>query len=370
MKTLIRILIILVVALVLLGAIMVFTSSDTYSMTKYNNYYSMFKSHIIKVILALFAIVLFSFIPYDLYRKYSKQMMLSGLILLIATLIFAPKVKGAARWLDLGFFSFQPSEAVKILLIIHLSVLIERKGELIANFRRGFVYALIWIGLVCGLIILQPNVSTSLIIAFTSFVLLYVGGASFRHIAGILSIGIFFVGSAVILYKHSRERLFDYVNSLMTGSDINIQVMQAKIALGSGGLKGLGFGRSRQSDLFLPESYGDFIFSIIGEETGFIGTALILFTYFTLFIICLVIAKKAQDKFGQLLVFGLGFNILISAFINAAVVTGLFPTTGITLPFVSFGGTSVVFMGISIGIIINIAYQTMQTEKLKLAQVG
>jgi cell division protein FtsW len=156
----------------------------------------------------------------------------------------------------------------------------------------------------------------------------------------------------------------------MTGSDINIQVTQAKIALGSGGLKGLGFGHSRQSDLFLPESYGDFIFSIIGEETGFIGTALILFTYLALFVICLIIAKKAQDKFGQLLVFGLGFNILVSAFINAAVVTGLFPTTGITLPFISFGGTSVVFMGVSIGIIINVAYQTMQTEKLKLAQVG
>ncbi|AFN73558.1 Cell division membrane protein FtsW [Melioribacter roseus P3M-2] len=370
MKTLLKILIILVIALVLLGAIMVFTASGTYSMTRYNDYYSMFKSHILKVVLALFAIAAFALTPYDLFRKYSKYMMISGLVLLIATLIFAPKVKGAARWLDLGLLSFQPSEAVKILLIIHLSALIERKGELIADFKKGFAYALVWIGLVCGLIILQPNVSTSLIIAFTSFVLLYVGGASLRHISGILSVGIFFVGSAVMLYKHSRERLFDYINSLMTGSDINIQVTQAKIALGSGGLKGLGFGHSRQSDLFLPESYGDFIFSIIGEETGFIGTALILFTYLALFVICLIIAKKAQDKFGQLLVFGLGFNILVSAFINAAVVTGLFPTTGITLPFISFGGTSVVFMGVSIGIIINVAYQTMQTEKLKLAQVG
>lgn len=157
---------------------------------------------------------------------------------------------------------------------------------------------------------------------------------------------------------------------MVTGSDINIQVKQAKIALGSGGLTGLGLGQSRQSDLFLPESFGDFIFSILGEELGFIGAASVLICYLLLFVFCLIIAKKSQDRFGQLLVFGLSFNIIISAMINAGVVTGLLPTTGITLPFISFGGTSIIILGISVGIIINVARVTLKTEDLRIAQVG
>jgi cell division protein FtsW len=156
----------------------------------------------------------------------------------------------------------------------------------------------------------------------------------------------------------------------MSGGDINIQVKQAKIALGSGGLLGVGLGHSRQSDLFLPESYGDFIFSIFGEELGFAGAVILLFVFLLLFATCLVVAKKAQDPFGKLLVLGLGFNIIISAFINAAVVTGLIPTTGITLPFISFGGTSIILFAVSIGIIINVGRQTVKTTELKIAQVG
>lgn len=133
---------------------------------------------------------------------------------------------------------------------------------------------------------------------------------------------------------------------------------------------GIGLGHSRQSDLFLPESYGDFIFSILGEELGLAGTITVLFAYLFLFVICLIIAKKSQDKFGQLLVFGLGFNILLSAFINAGVVTGLLPTTGITLPFISFGGTSIILFAVSAGIIVNVALESFKTEELKIAQVG
>jgi cell division protein FtsW len=205
----------------------------------------------------------------------------------------------------------------------------------------------------------------------TSFAVLYVGGAKVKHISAIIFPAIGLLGSVIMIFKHSRERVLTFINSLLTGNDINIQVKQAKIALGSGGFTGLGLGHSRQSDLFLPESYGDFIFSILGEELGFVGTVAVLFLYLFLFAICLVIAKKAKDRFGQLLVFGLAFNILISAFINAGVVTGLFPTTGITLPFISFGGTSIMIFGVSVGIIVNIARQTVKTEELRMvAQAG
>lgn len=370
MKLYLKILIILVFGLMLLGSIMVFTASGTYSLSKFDNIYTLFKSHLWKVFIAIGLMIYFAGFQYDRYRKISKWALIGIIVVLVFTLIIAPKVKGAARWIDLGFLKFQPSEAAKVLLIIHLAVMIEKLGYKIKDFKEGFIFPLIWIAIICGLVIIQPNVSTSMIIALTSFALLYVGGARLKHILLIFLTAGSAVGSIVMFFSHSRERVITYINSLLTGSDINIQVTQAKIALGSGGLTGIGIGQSRQSDLFLPESYGDFIFSILGEELGFVGAATVLTCYLLLFLFCLVIAKKSQDKFGQLLVFGLSFNIMLSAMINAGVVTGLLPTTGITLPFISFGGTSIIILGISIGIIINVARITMKTEELRIAQVG
>jgi cell division protein FtsW len=370
MNTLLKILIVLVVAMIALGAIMVLTASGTYSMSKFNSLYFLFKSHLWKVVAAIVAMIICAYIPYDKYRNYSKKLLFLIIAALVLTFIIGAKVKGAQRWIDFGFFQFQPSEAAKVILIMHIALMIERMGEDLHDFKKGFIFPLIWVGIISGLVLIQPNVSTSLIIAITSFGILFAAGARIRHIAAII-VPVFGVLSVVIMiFKHSRERVLTYVESLLNGGDINLQVKQAKIALGSGGIVGIGLGHSRQSDLFLPESYGDFIFSILGEELGFAGTVTILFLFLVLFATCLIIAKKAQDKFGQLLVLGLGFNIIVSAFINACVVTGLIPTTGITLPFISFGGTSIILFAISIGIIVNVGRQTVKTTELKIAQVG
>jgi cell division protein FtsW len=156
-----------------------------------------------------------------------------------------------------------------------------------------------------------------------------------------------------------------FISSMHTGRDINIQVKQAVLGLGSGGLLGVGIGHSRQSNLFLPEAYGDFIFAIFGEETGFVGSIILLICFLSLFVAGLLVAKKTQDNFGQLMAFGIIFSIILYAFVNVAVSIGLVPTTGIPLPFISYGGTSLIFMCISIGILINIAL----SNNLK-AQVG
>jgi cell division protein FtsW len=158
-----------------------------------------------------------------------------------------------------------------------------------------------------------------------------------------------------MLFNHSRNRILTFITSLHTGGDINIQVKQAVLGLGSGGLLGVGIGHSRQSNLFLPEAYGDFIFAIFGEEMGFIGSIILLLCFLSLFIAGLIVAKKTKDSFGQLLAFGIMFSIIMYAFVNVAVSIGLVPTTGIPLPFISYGGTSLIFMCISIGIMINIA---------------
>jgi cell division protein FtsW len=380
MNGLYKTVIILVVAFMMLGAIIVFTASGTYSDQRFESIYHMFAQHLWKVIAAGFCIWLFSLIPNELYKQHSKKLIFAIIGVLILTLFFAPKVKGATRFIDLGVIQFQPSELAKLILIIHLANMVEKLGDKISDFKNGFMFALIWIVLISGLVLIQPNVSTSFIIAITGFTVLYVGGVKFKHIFFTFLTAGGVIGTVMMAFPHSRQRIFTFMNSVITGEEINKQVMQAKIALGSGGWFGVGLGESRQSDLFLPESYGDFIFSILGEELGFAGTVSVLFFYLALFIICLIIAKKIKgknefqitghQKFGQLLVFGLAFNILLSGFINAGVVTGLLPTTGITLPFISFGGTSILLFGVSIGIIVNVAKQTLKTENSKMAQLG
>lgn len=370
MNTLVKIVIVLAVGMIALGAIMVLTASGTYSMSKFNSLYFLFKSHLWKVVAAIIAMIICAYIPYDKYRANTKKLLFLIIAFLVLTLIIGAKVKGAQRWIDFGFFQFQPSEAAKVILIMHLALMIEKMGDDLLDFKKGFMFPLIWIGIVSILVLVQPNLSTGLIIAITSFALLFAAGARMKHIFAIVAPALGIISLLILIFKHSRERIFTFIQSLINGGDINLQVKQAKIALGSGGILGIGLGHSRQSDLFLPESYGDFIFSILGEELGFVGTVSILFLFLVLFITCLIIAKKAQDKFGQLLVLGLGFNIIVSAFINACVVTGLVPTTGITLPFISFGGTSIILFAVSIGIVVNVARQTVKTTELKIAQVG
>ncbi|MDR3668430.1 MAG: FtsW/RodA/SpoVE family cell cycle protein [Ignavibacteriaceae bacterium] len=352
-------------AMMLMGTIIVMSASSTYSVFKFDSLFHLTNSHIAKVVLGLILMVVFSMIPYKFYKKYSKQAIIGITLLLLATLIFAPNIKGAGRWINLGVISFQPADAAKLILIIHLAFLIEAKNELITNFKEGYLYLFVWTILISGLILIQPNVSNGLLVLATSLAILFVGGAKFKHIISSFLFFILFGGTAAMLFTHSRNRILTFVTSMHTGGDINIQVKQAILGLGSGGLLGVGIGHSRQSNLFLPEAYGDFIFAIFGEEMGFIGSIILLLCFLLLFIAGLLIAKKTKDSFGQLLAFGIIFSIIIYAFVNVAVSVGLVPTTGIPLPFISYGGTSLIFMCISIGILINIAL----SNNLK-AQVG
>jgi len=190
-----------------------------------------------------------------------------------------------------------------------------------------------------------------------------VGGAKLTHIISTSFITMFSALSVAMLFSHSRERILSFINSVQHGGDLNFQVKQALYGLGSGGLTGVGIGHSNQSNLFLPESYGDFIFAILGEETGFIGAVIVLLAFLFLFIAGLYISKKAKDKFGQMLGFGISFSILTYALVNASVAIGLIPTTGLPLPFISYGGTSMILMCMSVGILVNIAVTNSISNK-------
>jgi len=363
-----RTIMITIISFMIVGSALVLSASSLFSLLKFDSYYHLFISHIVKVILAVGALCVFALIPYDVYKDHTKKAIFVVVGLLILTLFIAPSVKGAGRWINLRVFSFQPAEIAKFVLIMHLAYLIESKGEDIRNYKKGFIYALIWVFIIAALIVIQPNVSTSVIIIIVSFTMLFVGKAKLLHIASTLIVVGFVAGVVAWNMPHSHKRIEAFINSHETGQQINTQVLQAKIALGSGGILGRGIGHSRQSDLFLPESYSDFIFSILGEEVGFIGAAAVIVFYLVIFVFGVLIAKKAKDKFGQLLAFGISFMIILSAFINAAVVTGLFPTTGIPLPFISYGGTSIIFTCAAAGIIINIGMVTYK-DSVKRASV-
>jgi len=364
-KNISKILLLLVSLLIILGMGLVLTASSTYSQLKFDSVYHLFNSHLVRVLMAFFALIIFAKIPYTFYKKHTKKIISVVVFLLLFTFIVATRVKGASRWLNFYLFSVQPSEIAKIALLMHLSYMIEKKEDLIKDFKKGYVFLLFWILLVSALVLIQPNVSTSIIIIVLSFTLLYVGGARFKHIISTIGILVIVGGAVIMIFPHSRERVLSFFNALLNGTDINIQVTQAKIGLGSGGWLGVGLGKSGQADLFLPEAYGDFIFSVLGEQLGFIGSFFVLSIYMMIFLIGIYIAKNAVDDFGQLLAFGLAFNIVISAFINASVVIGLLPTTGITLPFISYGGTSITFMCASIGIILNISKHSIRKNLIR-----
>jgi len=345
-----------VFALMLLGLTMVMSASSTYSVFKFDNVFYLFNSHLFKVFLGIGAIILFAFIPYEYYRRLSKPVIIVTTILLIVTLFFAPDIKGAGRWLNLGIFSIQPADIAKLVLIIHLAVLLEAKANLIDNYKNGFMYFFIWILLISGLIMLQPNISSGIMLIFISLTVIYAGGAKFKHIFVSMIISGLVIGTAAMIFPHSRSRIFSYVSSFSGGGDLNFQVKQALYSLGSGGIFGVGIGNSMQSNLFLPEAYGDFIFAILGEEFGLIGSIAVLLAYLVFMVCGILVAKKSKDMFGQLLAFGITISIVLYAFVNVAVTTGVFPTTGLPLPFISYGGTSLIFLCISVGILINIAF--------------
>jgi len=343
-------------ALMLLGLTIVMSASSTYSVFKFDSVFYLFNSHLFKVFLGIGAIILFAFIPYEYYRRLSKPAIIVTTILLVVTLFFAHDIKGAGRWLNFGFISIQPADIAKLVLIIHLAVLLEAKANIIDNYRHGFLYFFIWIIVISGLILLQPNISSGVMLIFISLTLIYVGGAKLKHILVSMLLSGLVIGAAAMIFPHSRSRIFTFVNSIINGGDLNFQVKQALYSLGSGGIFGVGIGSSMQSNLFLPEAYGDFIFAILGEELGLIGSVAVLLAYIVLLVSGILVAKKTKDTFGQLLAFGITISIVFYAFVNVAVTTGVLPTTGLPLPFISYGGTSLIFLCIGVGILINIAF--------------
>ncbi len=354
MKNLDKILLATVIILTGIGLVLIFSASTSLAMINNKNLTHYFY-HQLKVI--LFALGVFAagiLIPYEFYKKYSIFFMFIILLLLILVL-FTNSKNGASRWFNILGQSIQPTEIAKLALVFHISRLIVRQDERIKNFKKLLI-PVVWIALVSGLTAFQPNYSNAIIIGFSGSVLLYVGGAKKRHLFAILLVGGIFISVAMWFTPHSHARIAGWLGMNETEhlAAPNEQVEEALIGIGSGGLTGVGIGKSEQANLFLAEAYSDFIFAILGEELGFIGSVVVSSLYILFFLLSLLSMQHIEDKYGGLVVFGLSFNIVLSAIINIFVVLGIIPTTGITLPFISYGGSSLTVFVFSVGVILNI----------------
>ncbi|MCL5992148.1 MAG: FtsW/RodA/SpoVE family cell cycle protein [Bacteroidetes bacterium] len=349
-----------IVGLMFFSIAFVYSASAPFAELKFGSRETLFLSHSIRIGIGLLTLLLFSRIDYHLIARFSKFFLIIAIGLLVFVLFGGEEVKGASRWVNLGFFRFQPSEFAKFALILHLSVLLTKKQEYIKDFKEGMLPLLIWSGIVIFLILLQPNHSTAFIILVISISMMFIGNVNLFHLSGLSVVGMAILTSYAIVAKYPIQRVSAFLG-LSKSSEVvevfNYQLQQSLIALGNGGIIGLGPGQSRQSALFLPESYGDFIFSVIGEEYGFIGAAIIIIVFLIILWRGMIVAKNSPDTLGYFLTCGIIITLTIYAFVNASVNCGLLPTTGLPMPFISYGGTAVIFHCAAVGVLLNISAQ-------------
>lgn len=347
-----------IAGIMLFGLAFVYSASSAYSGLKLNSSEALFFSHLGKVILGLILILVFAKIDYHVYRKISKPFMTISVILLVLVLFIGSSAKGATRWINLGPISLQPSEIVKFAMVIHFASMLSAKQAVIKNFEQGFLPFIIWLSMISILIALQPNFSTMLVVIIIGMSIMFIGNVNLLHWLATFFVGMVSAGLYLVSAPYRMKRILSYFgmgDTTAGGSDY--QLNQALIAIGNGGFTGLGPGQSRQSNLFLPESYGDFIFSIIGEEYGFLGLTLIILCFALVFWRGLQIARNAPDNYGYFLSVGIIVTFALYVFVNAGVNTGLLPTTGVPFPFISYGGTAILLYSAAIGILLNISAQ-------------
>ena len=348
----------LIVFLLCFFGIVMISSASIVASGEYHGSNFYYVTHqLISLIVGLIGLVVAYFIDYRFWRKISLSLFLVTLILLIA--VFVPGIGkefgGAHRWLGFGGILFQPSELVKLTFIIYLASWLEKRGEQIREFRAGFI-PFVFLTVILGFLIMsQPDLGTFSVIVGTAVITFYLAGAKPTHLfLGVAGVGVLLA----ILIKtapYRLQRFFVFLNPKEQTLGAAYHINQALIAIGSGGLWGLGFGQSKQKYLYLPQAHTDSIFAIIAEELGFIRVGLVVLAFVFLCIRGLGIARNAPDNFARLLATGITCWIILQAFINIAAMLNLLPLTGIPLPFISFGGSSLIINLFAVGILLNIS---------------
>lgn len=355
MKKIDKILLISVIILSLFGLLMIYSSSSIWATYKYNDPYKYLKSQAIFLILGYFIIFITSKVDYHLYKKYSNHILIISIILLILVLI--PGIgtirNGSRSWFGIGSFGIQPSEFAKLGLIIFTSKYLTRNK--IKDIKSSVLPILLIVLLIFGFIMLQPDFGTGVIIVITIIALLFVSGVNMSFFIKIGLLGLIGVVILVIIAPYRLERITSFLNPWKDPLGSGFQIIQSMYAIGPGGLLGMGLGNSIQKHFYLPEPQTDFIFSIISEELGFAGILIVTTLFITIIYRSITISIKQEDNFAKYLSFGITFSLAFQTLLNLMVVVGLIPVTGVTLPFLSYGGSSLLISLVSIGIVLNIS---------------
>jgi cell division protein FtsW len=347
-----------VAALLGLGCIAVFSSSDALSEQYYGSPTAMVLQHLSKAFLGVVLLLVFARLDYRVLRRLAIPFVIAAMAMLAMTLVphfpLAVTKKGATRWLDLGFMVVQPAEFAKLALVIYVARMLAQDGR-IREYKRGFVPVISVLGLFSFFLIQQPNFGNVLTLSLIAGTMLFLGGARLAHMttSGLATVPL--VGFLALQKPHVLRRLEGFLDPSGDPLGASFQLRQSLVALGSGGVFGQGPGAGRQSDFFLPDSHTDFVFAILGEDFGLLGTLLVVALFGVVLARGFMIARDAADSFGRHLACGITAMIGIVAFLNIAVATGLAPTTGLPLPFLSYGGSSMMVNLGGVGILLSIA---------------
>lgn len=346
-----------VAALLAVGIIMVLSTSYLYSQERFSDGTYFFRKQLTAVGAGLLTLCIAALLPAASYRRFVYPLLALTLFILILVLIPGIGLSrgGARRWLPLGGFVFQPAELAKMTLVLYLAHSLAKKGERVQTFGMGLLPHLIVGGLFLGLVLLEPDLGTTLILGMILFLMLFVGGARFSHLAAIGLLALPAVGLAVVGADYRLRRLLTFLDPWRDASSTGFQIIQSYIAFGSGQLWGRGLGESRQKLFYLPEAHTDFIFSVIGEELGLLGALAVLALFGVILVRGFRLAARIEEPFCQYLAFGVTTLLGLQALIHMGVVMGLMPTKGLVLPFISYGGSAMVMNLTCAGILLSLS---------------
>ena len=358
------ILLFMIIILVAIGITMVFSSSYYYALNKWHDKFHFLKKELLWGAIGFIIMMITSVIPYRHYKVFSWTLAGMSFVLLGMTLVVGTTYNGAQRWLNLVGVQFMPSEIAKITMIIFFAHMLSSNKYSIKKFFDLFKPYLIVIALLAYLILMQPDYSTTAVITFVLISMMFISGA--KVIYFIPMIGIMFLTGWYFIVESSyrMQRILTFLDPFSDPMGSGWQIVNSLYALGSGGIFGVGLGQSTQNKLYIPEPQNDFILATFGEEFGFVGNVFLLGIFLILIWRGIKIAKETKDNFGSLLAYGITFLIAVQTIINVGVATSSLPVTGMPLPFISFGGTSLVILMASMGILLNISKYTGNKETL------
>lgn len=361
---------VLLMVILVIGLATLYSASHVYALTYEGDSYYYIRRQLLWVVIGMAAMFFTSMIDYHILHRFAWLLWLASLVLLVIAYI-SPSSTGVHRWIRVpGLGQFQPSEVAKFALVLLFSHLISLNHKRMKKFLGGLVPLLLILGVTCALVIIEPHLSGTILLAALGLVMMFVGGVRWGWLAGLVGAGGAGVVFMTTVLGYEKDRMLVWLHPLesfanqirfpdnVSGRDHAWQTVQSLYAIGSGGLLGQGPGNSRQKHLFLPEPQNDFIFAILCEEMGFIGALVVVVLFGLLVWRGFTIALSAPDKFGTMLAFGLTIQIGLQVALNIAVVSNLMPNTGISLPFFSYGGTSILMLMAQMGIVLSVSRQS------------